>query len=218
MKKLLFLQFMNLKKNFHIGLKIIIKLLKKNQKNFLKKIIEFIEEQNNKIKIEQFYKLYKDLLIIYFQCELSTPSIEIDFNFKINEDFNDKTMIDYSKNKGKKKVNFVFFPSLKSNGNYLQNGKQWVFTYNENKTFFLKNIELEPLIDINNKFYIPTLKDKLKLNIKKEFKKEFIFYLKNKNNLKERKNKSDSSIIIEENEKLIECKLFLNYMYNLSSP
>ena len=80
-------------------------------------------------------------------------------------------MFDYSKNKGEKKVNFVFFPSLKFNGNYLQNGKQWVFTYNDdekNKTFFIEKIELEPLINGNDRFSIPTLKDKLKLEIKKQ--------------------------------------------------
>ena len=58
----------------------------------------------------------------------------------------------------------------------------------------------------------------LNYKIDERVKKEYIFYLKNKNNSTERKVKSDSSIIIEENEELIECKLFLMSEYILSFP
>lgn len=37
-------------------------------------------------------------------------------------------MIDILNIDNDKKANFVFFPSLYSNGTYIQNGKQWVFT------------------------------------------------------------------------------------------
>jgi hypothetical protein len=43
-----------------------------------------------------------------------------------------------------------------------------VFTYfddEKKKTFYFENINLEPLIEENKKFYIPRLKDKLKINL-----------------------------------------------------
>ena len=51
-------------------------------------------------------------------------------------------MIDFI-NRGKnRKVNFVILPSLFSNGNFLQNGKSWVFTYLKN-TFRFENLKDE---------------------------------------------------------------------------
>ena len=61
-------------------------------------------------------------------------------------------MIDFLSIKGEKKVNFVFLPSLYSNGYYLENGKQWVFAYKENKdTFFYDKKELKEFEKLNNK-------------------------------------------------------------------
>ena len=57
------------------------------------------------------------------------------------EDFNSEMMIDFI-NRGKnRKVNFVILPSLFSNGNYIQNGKLWVFTYFKNTFRFGDSID-----------------------------------------------------------------------------
>ena len=183
--------------------------------NFLKYIkIPYINEEIDENSKDYLKKLYEELLILYFQCELSFPSIQIDFSNNERDFIFDK-MIEYPHNKGnKKEVNFVYFPSLFSNDNYLEKGKKWVFTYindNKKKTFYYKDIKLEPLIDENIKFSIPKLSDKLKLNIKKYFvpeinytflervKKEYIFYLRNKKINNILKIKSKSSIKIKEN-------------------
>ena len=88
--------------------------------------------KDNNINKENKYleKLFYDLTIMYFHCDLSFPSIQI--NFKKENDFISEKMIDFI-NRGKnRKVNFIILPSLFSNGNYLQNGKLWVFTYYKN--------------------------------------------------------------------------------------
>lgn len=60
-------------------------------------------------------------------------------------------MIDFLSVGGEKKVNFVFLPSLCSNGNYLENGRQWVFTYKaDKKTFFYEKNELCEFEQLNN--------------------------------------------------------------------
>ena len=88
---------------------------------------------------------------MYFHCDIVFPLIEINFNKKV--DFNSKDMIDFI-NKGKnRKVNFVILPSLFYNGNFLQNGKTWVFTYTQ-KTFKFEDSkikQLDELIEKNNK-------------------------------------------------------------------
>ena len=49
-------------------------------------------------------------------------------------------MIDFI-NRGKnRKVNFVILPALISNGNFLQNGKYWVFTFTENTFKFTETM------------------------------------------------------------------------------
>ena len=85
---------------------------------------------NNNTNQKYLEKLFYDLTIMYFHCDLSFPSIQI--NFKKENDFISEKMIDFI-NRGKnRKVNFIILPSLFSNGNYLQNGKSWVFTYYKN--------------------------------------------------------------------------------------
>ena len=103
----------------------------------------------SKIKENQQQKFLCDLnsklKIMYLHCELAFPLVEI--SFEKEEKFNSEKMIDFI-NRGKRKVNFVILPSLFSNGNFLQNGKSWVFTYNKD-TFKFEESEL----DILNKNY-----------------------------------------------------------------
>ena len=44
-----------------------------------------------------------------------------------------------------RKINFIILPSLFSNGNFLQNGKSWVFTFSK-KTFKFENLLNEIII------------------------------------------------------------------------
>ena len=214
--------------------------VKNNNINIENKILKYLnnleisyikEEENNK---NFFNKLIKDLSILFFKCELSFPSIQIDFSLTENN-FNYEKMFDYVHNKGNKKVNFVFFPSFESNNNYLDNGKQWVFTYTngKNKTFYFKDIKLEPLIE-KNKFYIPKLSDKFELDIEiipKKYiiphlnyripdksKKEFIYYFKNNKENKIIKYISDKQVIIEDYLDFIKCDFYLMSKYILSYP
>ena len=143
--------------------------IENNLEYFIKErnIDKYINEQKEQNKKNYLEKLYKDLLILYFQCELSFPSITI--NFKKEEEYDFSKMEDLADNtgKGKKQINFVVFPSLISNEEFLKKGKQYVFTYFDNKkkkTFYFEKINLEPLIEENEKFNIPRLKDELKIN------------------------------------------------------
>ena len=178
-----------------------------------------INEEDKDIR-NYFIKLYKDLLTLYFLCQLSFPLVEINFTQE-EKDFNSKKMIDSFQigKRHKAKVNFVFFPSLYSNGNYLENGKQWVFSYinTEKKvTFHKEGIKFVSIIGEKEKFIIPKVKDKLKISLKKEilytistnFKfsencnKEFIIFFKNKSINKISKISADSSFKLDENEEI----------------
>ena len=79
---------------------------------------------------------------MYLHCVLSFPYVEI--SFENEEKFNSEKMIDFINRGHNRKVNFVILPSLFSNGNFLQNGKSWVFTYNKN-TFRFEESELDVL-------------------------------------------------------------------------
>ena len=141
-------------------------------------------------------------------------------------------MEDLADNKGKRKrkINFVVFPSLISNGEFLKKGKQYVFTYfddEKKKTFYFENINLEPLIEENKKFYIPRLKDKLKINLIKilipeinykiadKVKREYKFLLKNKKTNEEKEVINNSFIKIGKNEECIKCDFYLMSEYIL---
>ena len=192
-------------------------------------INEYINEQKEEYTKNYLKKLYKDLLLLFFQCELSFPSISI--NFKEEEEFNFKKMGDLADNKGKRKrkINFVVFPSLISNGEFLQKGKQYVFTYfndEKKKTFYFENINLEPLIEENKKFYIPRLKDELKINLIKilipeinykiaeNIKRDYKFLLKNRKTNEEKEEVIKNSFIkIGENEECIKCDFYLMSEY-----
>lgn len=167
--------------------------------NYLNKCdLSFIMERGDKEK-KYFSKLYKELIILYYQCELSIPTVEVSFEVDKGNIFNGKKMIDIVNNGNNRKVNFVFFPSLYSNGNYIQNGMQWVFTYinsAKKKTFYFDKLDLDDIKNENNKFSIPKLSDELELkvksvnylvaqlnyNISDKLKKKYIFYFKNKSN------------------------------------
>ena len=206
-------------------------LIEKSLENFVKNanINEYLNEQNEEETKNYLEKLYKDLLLLFFQCELSFPSITI--NFKKEEEFNFTKMEDLADNKGKgeKKINFVVFPSLISNGEFLQKGKQYVFTYfneEKKKTFYFENINLEPLIEENIKFYIPRLKDELKINLIKilipeinykiaeNIKRDYKFLLKNRKTNEEKEEVIKNSFIkIGENEECIKCDFYLMSEY-----
>ena len=99
--------------------------------NILSQVKIFDKVEINKKALDQKYltKLFYDLTIMYFHCDISFPSVEI--IFKKEEDFNSEKMIDFI-NRGKnRKVNFIILPSLISNGNFLENGKSFVFTYSK---------------------------------------------------------------------------------------
>ena len=181
---------------------------KKEYENSLSPI-KLIEEEKN-ISVQKYLtQLYYDLTIMYFHCNISFPLIEI--NFTMKEDFNSEIMIDFI-NRGKnRKVNFVILPSLFYNGNYIQNGKFWVFTYYKNTYRFKNSIndELNKFLEEEKEEekkekinYIMKAHCKIKnglkyitietnFNIQKNSKYEFVFNIKNKkdNNIYEIKTK-----------------------------
>jgi hypothetical protein len=185
-------------------------------------------EKNYKIN-EKFCKLFKELLLLYLHCELSFPPIEINFNLEESY-FNSNNMIDYFQigKRCKAKVNFVYLPSLISNGCYLDNGKQWVFNYidKNKKTFFFEKPELESLIN-PKEILKPEIFQKLKIEIKKKIsyfpilnykiskdaENEFIYYIikKNKNDISNIIKKIvKPSIELDENEEIIKIEFNLN--------
>ena len=110
-------------------------------KNILKQEIPL---EINEIIYEENYliNLFYDLTLMYFHCHIAFPLVEI--NFKTEDNFDSRKMIDFI-NRGKnRKINFVIFPSLISNGCYLDNGKSWVFTYLKD-TFKFEEDEIKAL-------------------------------------------------------------------------
>ena len=169
--------------------------------NILNNVSLFKNEEDKK---EQKFllKLFYDLSIMYFHCNISYPLVEI--SFKKEKDFNSDNMIDFINRGRDRKVNFVILPSLFSNGNFLQNGKSWVFTFSKDTFKFKDSINeslnkfIEPdnltLKNIKNnlpiKIYCKSKNDstyiivKTKFEIPKNIEYEFIFYLKNECNNK----------------------------------
>ena len=94
-------------------------------------------------KQDYIQTLFSQLIILYFHCEISFPIVDVNFNdIKSEMAFNHEQMIDFINKGNNRKVNFVILPSLFSNGNYLDNGKSWVFTYKEN-TFLFSELNFE---------------------------------------------------------------------------
>ena len=165
------------------------------------------------------------LFLLYYQCELSIPPIEI--NFSHEDNYNSQNMYDILNRGKERKVNFVFLPSLYSNGNFLENGKKWVFTYTNNdkkRTFKFEDINLTPLIKAKDKFKIPTLSDRLKMDIKiqndlkvelnynisDKISQEYRFYLKDEDSNQIKKiSKKKGKIQFEKNLEFIECEFYL---------
>ena len=162
--------------------------------NFLNQLKPFEKEIKDNKEQKYLKQLLYDLIIMYFHCDISFPIVEINFTKK--EDFNSEMMIDFI-NRGKnRKVNFVILPSLFSNGNYIQNGKLWVFTYFKNTFRFGDSIDncLEEFLKEKNlksenlytmKAYYKIEGDEKIINIKTNFgipknsNYNFVFYLKN---------------------------------------
>lgn len=173
--------------------------IKKEYENVLNQIniVENIEDKKNQ---KFFSKIFYDLTIMYFHCQISFPSVEI--NFEKNEDFISDKMIDFINRGKKRKVNFIILPALISNGNFLQNGKSWVFTYTKTTFKFDENFI--------NKY--------VKNNIFKEEPQDKISSNKNKNNLKvivsykEKNNKKYFKIAINMN--IPEDHIFYFYLFN----
>ena len=133
----------------------------KNDEQFKKEFSSWVKEYEKDPKGKQelqnyfkderiFYKnekiltLFPQLTKLYFHCELCFPIVEIGFDdFKSGESFNHEIMIDFINKGNNRKVNFVILPSLFSNGNFLENGKYWVFTYKEKIHFILVNWNLK---------------------------------------------------------------------------
>ena len=199
--------------------------------------VNLFQKKESKINQKFLTKLFHDLAIMYFHCDISFPSIEIDFTRE--DDFNSEKMIDFI-NRGKsRKVNFIILPALISNGNYLQNGKSWVFTFTK-KTFkfddsinkFLNNLlkaeKEENLNESNNKDNL-TIKvsceqkdDKLyikintNIDIPKDKDYKFIIHAKNKKTniislfkTKKKSLKIDKNFNIEKYELIIDGKVIL---------
>ena len=199
--------------------------------------VNLFQKKESKINQKFLTKLFHDLAIMYFHCDISFPSIEIDFTRE--DDFNSEKMIDFI-NRGKsRKVNFIILPALISNGNYLQNGKSWVFTFTK-KTFkfddsinkllnnLLKAEKEENLNESNNKDNL-TIKvsceqkdDKLyikintNIDIPKDKDYEFIIHAKNKKTniislfkTKKKSLKINKNFNIEKYELIIDGKVIL---------
>ena len=135
----------------------------KEYENILKQIHLFDKDENKKDQ-KILLKLFYDLTKMYFHCNISFPSIEI--SFKKEDNFNSDKMIDFI-NRGKnRKVNFIVLPSLISNGNFLQNGKYWVFTYSKN-TFKFEELMIAPLNDFIKKEHsiLKNIKDNLTIKV-----------------------------------------------------
>ena len=214
-------------------------------KSFKKNTITSLDEEENQKEFSSWVKshekidksqknteqnFFSDLLFkltkLYFHCKLSFPSIEI--NFEKEEMFNSKKMIDFINRGPNRKVNFVILPSLYSNGNYLQNGKSFVFTYNKN-TFYFKDSEL---IDLNKNikidWKIPNMIKNLKITIEKKksnndeycivetnykisknIKCSYLYYLRDKNNNIKKITSKDIYLIIPKNFMIEKCDLII---------
>ena len=209
----------------------------KEYENILKKVNLFQKKES--IKNQEFLsKLFYDLTIMYFHCNISFPSVEI--NFKSEEDFDSEKMIDFI-NRGKnRKVNFVILPSLISNGNYLQNGKSWVFTFTKNTFKFddsinkylkdlIKKYKIEDLDkqNINDNLVIKVyceekegklhIKINTNIDIPKDREYEFVFYVINKNDnktslftTKKKSLKIDKMFVIDKYEFILDKKIILS--------
>ena len=97
------------------------------------------------------YTFLCQLTKLYFHCELSFPIVDVDFNSNSEILFNHEKMIDFINKGNNRKVDFIILPSLLLNGNFLENGKFWVFTYKKDTFNFGKSI-FESLVNKQDKY------------------------------------------------------------------
>ena len=146
------------KKEFSIWIKNLEKGNGKKEYEDILKHVNLFEKNDNSREQIFLLKLFNDLAIMYFHCNISFPSIKL--NFEKEENFNSDKMIDFI-NRGKnRKVNFIILPSLISNGIFLQNGKSWVFTFTKN-TFKFENL----IIIKRENLILKNIKDNLIINV-----------------------------------------------------
>ena len=160
------------------------------RKEFSSWIKEYEKDLDGKKKYENYFNSFKgkgkyakedyistllsQLTILYFHCELSFPIVDVDFNLNSEIIFNHEKMIDFINKGMNRKVNFIILPSLFSNGNYLENGKFWVFTYKKN-TFKFGKLRFEDLVNKQEKynaFYPKTNLPNSQANINNNFKQK----------------------------------------------
>ena len=145
------------------------------------KLFEKIEKNEQQ---KYLSKLFYDLTILYFHCYLAFPLVSIDF--KKEDKFNSDKMIDFINTGTDRIVNFIILPSLFSNGNFLENGKSWVFTYHKN-TFKFDDSKIEILNQLIEKekedLLIAQKNDDLDVQISLEIKngEKFVNLNSNKN-------------------------------------
>ena len=137
------------------------------RKEFSSWLKEYEKTPEGKKKYENYFNLFKakgryakedyisslrsQLTRLYFHCELSFPIVDVDFNLNSEIIFNHEKMIDFINKGNNRKVNFIILPSLFSNGNYLENGKFWVFTYKKD-TFKFGKLRFENLVNKQEKY------------------------------------------------------------------
>ena len=193
-------------------------------------------KNNEKSKGQNYLsKLFLDLTIMYFHCNIAFPLVEISFKNEENN-FNSETMIDFI-NRGKnRKVNFVILPALISNGIFLQNGKLWVFTFSKNtfkfdesinkylndflihdKNLILKNIQENLILKVycKNKNGEKHIKIKTNIDIPEDIEYEYSLFFKNKNKriqkiFKNKTLKIKNNLDIEKVELILEKKIIIS--------
>ena len=103
-------------------------------KNKIKKYLYSNDEKTNEILLGLFTKFIK----LYTKCLLSYPLVEVSYT-NYNCKFENSIMLDiiYKGNKGKL-VNFCYLPGLKSNGQLINGGKFYVFTFIKGSSFQIK--------------------------------------------------------------------------------
>ena len=157
------------------------------RKEFSSWVKEYEKKSEGKKKYENYFNSFKDkdifddniiylstlfsqLTILYFHCELSFPIVDAYYNLNSKILFNHEKMIDFINKGNNRKVDFIILPSLVSNGNYLENGKFWVYTYNKD-TFRFGKLRFENLVNKYKKYNGNYSKNNLQNNQNKFIKK-----------------------------------------------
>ena len=115
--------------------------------NKIKKYLYSNDEKTNEILLGLFINFIK----LYTKCFLSFPFVEVKFTNN-NCKFENSIMLDiiYKGNKGKL-VNFCYLPGLVSNGQLINGGKFYVFTFIKGNSYQIKENLFEDEIILQNK-------------------------------------------------------------------